>query len=71
VLKGREGKGEWGREGKRGKLGDSALVVGEIDAVVKLLKSRWWNATFPLPLSLLSPRSLSLPSPLLPAPRIP
>jgi len=26
------GKGEWGREGKRGKWGNSALVVGGIDA---------------------------------------
>jgi len=27
-----EGEGEWGREGKRGSWGNSALVVGRIDA---------------------------------------
>ena len=31
---GKGGKGEWGREGKRGSWGNSALVVGAIDAPV-------------------------------------
>ena len=60
---------------------EAAMHRREPQPVVKLLKSRWWNSTFPpfpfsplpfpfLPLRSLSLRSLSLPSPLLPSLRV-